>query len=357
METGPPASKAWRELLTRKIPLLLATLFLLLVADRILFHFFAGIWDSDPILHFKHRPGVVSNWGKEFGNKPIRINSHGFHDDEFPQEKPEGELRGLIIGDSVVMGHGVTAAEAFPNQLERMIAERPTGYRSVQIINAGVQGYATQQYLEVLRRSLKFSPDFVVVVFCMNDVTEPHKLSSEEGGTGVDYHGVLKTSQRWIDFILNDTGFGRLALRIRLWLARDREFERLEIYNVGRMVRSGLRRPEFQRAWARALDDIEEIHRTSTSAHLPVVLMITPYRFQIGDPEAQFPQQLLKRHAELTGESCLDMTEALARRAAAGADLKSLFFDQVHYTPMGHRIVAEELLEYLERTDLLSRKI
>ena len=344
--TTPP-SRPIRELLTRKIPLLLATLALIVVADRTLFYFLAGLWDSDPILHFKHRPGVVRTWGEEFGNKPIRINSHGFHDDEFPLRKPAGELRGVVIGDSVVMGHGVTASEAFPNRLERLFAERTTRYRSVQVINAGVQGYATSQYLEVLKRSMKFSPDFVVVVFCMNDVTEPYRVDAEAGGAGVDYHGVLKTSRRWVDFVLNDTGLGRLALRIRLWLARDRYFERLEIFNVRRMAEFTLEKPEFRGAWSRALDDLDEIYRTARGARLPFLLVISPYRFQIGKPRFQVPQQLLRRHAQVNGIAFLDLTEALERRAAAGADVRSLFFDSVHYTPQGHQVVAEEIFERL----------
>ena len=53
----------------------------------------------------------------------ITINEHGFHDTEFPREKPPGQLRGLMLGDSVTMGYGVTYAETFSAKLEEMLAE------------------------------------------------------------------------------------------------------------------------------------------------------------------------------------------------------------------------------------------
>lgn len=70
---------------------------------------------------------MIHNWGEKYDNKPIFINQHGFHDDDFPEKKAAGEFRGLIIGDSIVMGHGVTAAETFSNQLERMLPDHVPG--------------------------------------------------------------------------------------------------------------------------------------------------------------------------------------------------------------------------------------
>ena len=138
------------------LALLVSTLLVLFASDRALLSWLGlPLWEADPVLRFRHRPGAIGSWGPAFDDKPIRINRLGFHDDEFPTRKPDGELRILVLGDSVVMGHGVLASEAFPNRLEAMLgAANPGGFRSFQVINAGVQGYSTYQYLEVLRRSL-----------------------------------------------------------------------------------------------------------------------------------------------------------------------------------------------------------
>jgi len=106
----------------------------------------------------------------------------------------------------------MTASETFANQLERMLPASVLGYNTYQVINAGVSGYSTFQYLEVLKRSMKFSPDFIAIGFCMNDVTEPYKVSKSFGGSGLDYHGVLQLSQPWIDYVVNETGFGVMLI-------------------------------------------------------------------------------------------------------------------------------------------------
>src|ERR1044072_3194763 len=112
----------------------------------------------------------MRSWGKEFVNKLIRINSYGHHDDEFPIQKDKDEFRGIVLGDSIAMGHGVTYEETFANQLEVLLKASGSKYHSYQIINAGVQGYSTFQEYHVLERSLVFRPDFIAVEFCMNDV-------------------------------------------------------------------------------------------------------------------------------------------------------------------------------------------
>jgi hypothetical protein len=129
------------------------------------------------------------------------------------------------------MGHGVEAAETFTNQLERLLARESSG-RSYQLINAGVQGYATPQYVEAFRRAIRFSPDFVVVGFCMNDLTEPLVLTESRGRSVPDYHLSVRGTLRPIDFLLNDTGVGRLASWIRQYLSRDELAERWRVFGV-----------------------------------------------------------------------------------------------------------------------------
>lgn len=53
-------------------------------------------------------------------------SKYGHHDENFPLKKNNNEFRGIIIGDSITMGHGVTNGEAFPNQLEHILKKRLT---------------------------------------------------------------------------------------------------------------------------------------------------------------------------------------------------------------------------------------
>lgn len=112
------------------------TLFVLVLGDHALLRKFPlPPWVPDPELHYRLRPNATY----EFGGKTVRIDSHGFHDDEFPVAKPPGELRLVCLGDSVTMGHGVMRDETYVNQLERLLRTSELGYASVQAIDTGVR--------------------------------------------------------------------------------------------------------------------------------------------------------------------------------------------------------------------------
>jgi lysophospholipase L1-like esterase len=339
------------------LALLFGTLLVIFIIDRVLLTKYPlPRWESDPVLHYKHRTGTYT-WGNKYGNKPIYINRHGFHDDDFPEKKADGELRGLIVGDSIVMGHGVNAAETFANQLERLLPDSASGYNSYQVINAGVQGYSTFQYLETLKRSLKFSPDFIVVGFCMNDVTEPFLVNTAYGGSGLDYHGILQISQPWVSYLVNETGVGRFAIYIRSRITKkiasvERE-ARKEKYNVRKMAEFSRTDPVYIEAWKQVLSDLSEMYDVASKENIPMVLIIFPFTFQLGDEKLQEPQRILKQHAAQHRVPYLDMTEVVEKLTNDGVPLDDLFLDSDHYTVKGHGVVTSMLLQHLKSRGII----
>ena len=75
-------------------------------------------------------------------------------------------IRLLALGDSLVAGYGLAMENAFPQQLERALAER--GY-TVEVINAGVSGDTTAGGLARLDWVLADDPDMVLVSLGAND--------------------------------------------------------------------------------------------------------------------------------------------------------------------------------------------
>ncbi|GJL59197.1 MAG: hypothetical protein NPIRA03_20540 [Nitrospirales bacterium] len=339
------------------LALLLGTLLVIILIDRVLLTKYPlPRWKPDPVLHYKHRPGTYT-WGKTYDNKPIFINRYGFHDDNFPEKKAEGELRGLIVGDSIVMGHGVTSAETFTNQLEKLLPDNVSGYNTYQVINAGVQGYSTFQYLETLKRTLKFSPDFIVIGFCMNDPTEPYLVNKSYGGSGLDYHGIFQISQPWVSYLVNETGFGRFAIYIRKRITKkfssvEREV-RKEIYSVRRMAQFSRTDPVYIEVWKHVLSDLAEMYELAGKEKIPIVLIIFPHTFQISNEILKEPQKILKQHANLHGVAYLDMTDEAEKLIIEGVPLDDLFLDSDHYTVKGHRVVANLLLRHLKSHGLI----
>ena len=120
---------------------------------------------DDPQLGYKHPEAVTYM----LGDNQVTINAHGLRDAEIPYTKPPGEKRVLVLGDSVTFGWGVSQGEAFSDQMEPLLRAQ-TGTRW-QVINAGVNGYNTEQEAAWLRRDgMRYSPDYVLLIYVSNDV-------------------------------------------------------------------------------------------------------------------------------------------------------------------------------------------
>lgn len=348
------------------------------ILDRFLLVVFGlTLWTFDLELHYRHRPGIertLSSHGRP--DARVRINRWGHHDTEFSERKAEGELRGLLLGDSVTMGFGLPYEETFAAELERILAERAGEHGSYEIINAGVHGYATFQERIALERSWRFEPDFVAVGFCLNDVTEPLIVNRDLGGVGIDYHGVFQARSALFGWFANETGFGRLVQQIAA--RRERvEHERLqELHDVRRMAEDTSRGPGVSEAWARTLRELERIYAEARQRDVEVVLMIFPFTFQLRDESLRAPQQLLREHARTQGVDTIDLTQPFARLVYSDPEVvaalttagygeaeierfyrwkvERYFFDQDHLTAEGHRVTAEALAEWMRTRGLVA---
>ncbi len=123
--------------------------------------------DVDPRLGISHIPGAKGWWVNVAAPLEFRtwveINSQGLRDREFPQEKAEGELRILVLGDSYVDALQVPLEDTFVEQLEGRLRQR---FGQVEVINGGHYGYGTDQELLFYRQvGSRFEPDIVVLAF------------------------------------------------------------------------------------------------------------------------------------------------------------------------------------------------
>ncbi len=99
----------------------------------------------------------------------FKINALGLRDDDMESpKKPAGVFRVLVLGDSFVQGYTVERENLFVDILEKWWQAEG---RKVDVINAGTEGYSTDQ--EVLWFQLygrDFQPDLVVLCPYENDL-------------------------------------------------------------------------------------------------------------------------------------------------------------------------------------------
>jgi tetratricopeptide (TPR) repeat protein len=117
---------------------------------------------KNPVLAYELKP----SFGQDSPGARIVTNSHGQRDLPRKLEKPAGQLRTILLGDSVVQGAGIAQLDAtISQQLERLLADP-----AHEVLNFGVDGYCTRAEVELLEvKGVRFQPDHVVLLFVEND--------------------------------------------------------------------------------------------------------------------------------------------------------------------------------------------
>ena len=133
-------------------------------------------WQLDPELGWVNKPDLDVE--SRFKEELIRFRTN--HDGLIPaaaapERAPDMALRVMVFGDSMVVGREIPQNETYTVRLEAQLAERGI---HAQVINAGVQGYSTDQVLLLMQRWLPvYRPDLVLYGSTHNDL----------GGIELDY--------------------------------------------------------------------------------------------------------------------------------------------------------------------------
>lgn len=278
---------------------------------------------------------LKAGWKGFEGGGDVRINSLGFRTDEISRKSPM-EKRILCLGDSVTFGYWVNQDEPWPQVLQKMYQNRGI---NATVINAGVPGYSTFQSLEQWRlKGKNLQPDVVILGYCLNDATERYSKVASYGGDdiflGVDTSQALPSIQR----LLRRSALYRY---IKLKLQKSAKLE--ETYSVRRLFDDPLA-PPIKGAWERNSQEIialkDEIEREGKK----LLVVIFPYFFQFFLKEnGEVHNRRILSFCEKNKIDCIDLFPVFA------SHLKdNLFLDGNHFTPAGHRLVANTIFEFLE---------
>ena len=126
-------------------------------------------WKYDALLGWSHEPGQEGIFETPQFRTVVRINENGLRDRSHSYERNNDIKRILVLGDSFAWGYGVEESERFSQQLEETLG--------VEVINAGVSGYSTdQELLWYKNEGIKYETDLVILVIAGNDVGDNERL-------------------------------------------------------------------------------------------------------------------------------------------------------------------------------------
>ena len=120
-------------------------------------------WKYDSLLGWTHEPGQEGIFETPQFSTVVRINEDGLRDRRHSYESESDIERILVLGDSFAWGYGVEESERFSQVLEKSL--------DVEVINAGISGYSTdQELLWYKNEGIKYETDLVILVIAGNDV-------------------------------------------------------------------------------------------------------------------------------------------------------------------------------------------
>jgi lysophospholipase L1-like esterase len=246
----------------------------------------------------------------------IRTNSLGFRDIE---PEPTTKPTVLFVGDSFVWGYDVEASERFTDLLRAELA-------AIRVVNAGISGYGTDQEYLLLRRIWdRFAPRVVVLMFCTDNDRDDNTTNVLSSGYYKPYltqapdgdwrfAGQPVPKSRQVYFVEN-------AIVRNLWLARA------------------------------AVTGIVVARHPRITVPDPTERLIAMMRDLVESRGAKFLVGMERTEARLAAYLA---AQHIPYTAFDGAEAYPA--DGAHWTPAGHRLVADRLRALFTTSNVLDAK-
>ena len=304
---------------------------------------------------------------------------------EYPEAKPAGGCRALLVGDSFSVGHGVSAEAGYAERLEQRLNAAAAGaVQPWEIINASVSGYHLYHYMRSIEiHARRLDVDLVIIGFFIgNDFGGHDAAARREIRNG--FLGRYERGPRDIERV-------SVGARVRRWLTPAREWFATHSHLYVLVVRStfpalarlglvdpdnsaGLDRYEIEpnprvAAWFAATDVLlDKTQAAARAAGADLLFVIVPEPFQVvagaweravdqsgRDPTTIAPEAPNRRLHQMLDRHAIDYVDLYpAFRAASGA--QGYFPRDGHWNEIGHDLAAGALLPVVaERAGLPCR--
>jgi lysophospholipase L1-like esterase len=163
--------------------------------------------DSELGWVYKRSAHSTGRLGDAAWNTDVQTNNDGVTPGNTLRERTPGLLRVMLFGDSTVIGRAIPDDQRIHRVLQRLLQKRGV---EAEVINAAVEGYATDQSLLLMKRLIPlYRPDIVAYGLCENDLdgnlatssfgmSKPRFLLSRNGGLAY-----LPANPAHVEFVRN----------------------------------------------------------------------------------------------------------------------------------------------------------
>jgi len=291
------------------------------------------------------------------------LNSTGFRGEEL-QKKKKGEFRIGILGDSRVIGAYLKTEATIPYIVEQRLRELMPE-RHITVLNLGIEAYDLAREIAFAELfSDRLEVDMFVFVYSVNDLNFSYVVGNFEATPYQDNNRfnelTFRPNNRYSDFLVNNFNIAEIVKKsFELDMAQGvlRKGERSLTLDPERLAFSELFAGRLLEKMARTADYLNNDKKIKTLFFLAPVVEYKKNQSSYESKLSFFYEYENPGYGEFVHRS----VDSLVREAEKGGQPfvlvnqmsvfddydDTLFWDYIHYTPKGSRIVALDMAEHL----------
>ena len=308
-------------------------------------------------------PSSYNRWrGKPFSTDyDFQLNSKGFKDVEFTEQKAENTYRIIGIGDSFAYG-GIPYKHNFLTLLESKLNQ--DSQQPIELINMGIIAIGPKDYLSLfVNEGLELNPDMLLLSFYIgNDFSDNYKSQQDRRLLKVEDSYVLS----FFDFLIkvNSKFEGNLyhhgiEYREDLPTVPD-DFHLQEAKKRSYIFIKNPKKTDFPEHFNDAFGDLLKIKEICDRQNITLVVVLMPdevqviqklrkkviasYNFSPEQFDFRQPNKLLSQELDKHNIYHLDIVEEFV---AAGSEIPLYKPNDIHWNIAGNRLAAEVIDKHL----------
>jgi len=273
----------------------------------------------------------------------------------FRNPKDRDHARIVLLGDSMIYGHGVDEQHTVRHHLEALIGQ--------PVHNLGIQGGSAHQELQILKKyALKLSPKVVVLFFLTNDIRDLWDDLTEEEMRRFLAHKDKASEPRYFDPSPLSPGKRLVSALEGFYVARaicaavkliyQRAVPPAAADQTWRARPLFVKRPRLKLAMdfhLRALQRMQALARANNIAFINVFIHTGQAHYADEEPVYE---EVLRQFCRAEEMHFLSLRQAFGQVK----ERDRLFLkNDGHFTSQGAKLAAEEVGQYLEEGGLLER--
>lgn len=302
---------------------------------------------DDDILDYRVPPNIKRTTAYGY---LYETNSKGWRDHEYAYEKTEDTFRIVIIGDSVLNGHGVRTEEIYAKYLERRLNGNSES-KKYEVIMLSIGALNTIQEAHLLRQEgVKYDPDLVIVGYVLNDPSSGFSLRRRLEKNKKEHSLYLRIRRSLKQSALLLHSYDALEkFASRLGIQFGNEKFTLKVTNTDQNYYESLHKDE--KSWQRVVEGLTQISKTAKSKDIPVIVAIFPIFFQMDSYRWADVHAKVTEESQSHGMYVLDLLsfyqplDEITIRRGPG--------DYIHPNAKGHEVAGEAIFSFLSDNNLL----